>query len=284
MLRFLLKIADRIGHLPLSILYAFSTFLYGLIYKLFGYRKKVVKENLLYAFPEKTADERLQIEKEFYRSFFDIMVETLYCSSISKKEMAKRVQLENPELLKKLLEENSSAIMVCGHFNNWEWLGRQFCIESDQRAYIAYKEISNKDFEDYTLRSRKRFCDHPVKMKSFIRYVLKNRKRPFFGYLIADQTPHVDQIEFTTTFLNQNTAVYLGAENLSQKLKLPMYFLSMKRLKRGYYSYKIELVSENYNAPKFENTKKHLALLERQILENPSDWLWTHRRWKYTRK
>lgn len=272
-----------LSRLPFGVLYFISDILYIVVYRALGYRKKVVRENLEYSFPEKTAEERLEIEREFYKHLFDIMVETMKCETMSLNDLKKRMRPENIEVLDDLIQRRQSAMIITGHYNNWEWSGRKVIVDSNGKAIIAYKKVTNPHVEEMMLKSRLRFGGHIVSMMQFIRYVLKRRHETLFPVLIADQTPHKDKIEYTTNFLNQDTAVYLGGENLAKSLKLPVYFMSVSKVKRGYYTYKLDLITEDYNAPKYEITNKHLALLEKQIVDKPAYWLWSHRRWKYTR-
>ena len=272
-----------LSRLPFGVLYFLSDILYVIVYRLFGYRKKVVRENLKYSFPDKTEKEILKIERDFYKHLFDIMVETMKCETISLEELRARMTEENPEVLKGLIEKEQSAMIITGHYNNWEWSGRKVIVDSGGKVIIAYKNVTNPHVEEMMLRSRQRFGGHIISMMQFIRFVLKRRNETLFPVLIADQTPHKDKIEYTTNFLNQDTAVYLGGENLAKSLKLPVYFMSVSKVKRGHYSYRLDLITEDYNAPKYEITNKHLAMLEKQIVDNPAYWLWSHRRWKYTR-
>ena len=66
-----------IAWLPLPVLYGLSDFLYLIIYYVVGYRKKVVRANLKNSFPEKSSAELLSIEKQFYRHFSDVFIETV---------------------------------------------------------------------------------------------------------------------------------------------------------------------------------------------------------------
>lgn len=272
-----------LSRLPFGVLYFISDILYIIVYRALGYRKKVVRENLEYSFPDKTAEERLEIEREFYKHLFDIMVETMKCETMTLNDLKTRMKPENIEVLDDLIQRGQSAMIITGHYNNWEWSGRKVIVDSSGKAIIAYKKVTNPHVEEMMLKSRLRFGGHIVSMMQFIRYVLKRRHETLFPVLIADQTPHKDKIEYTTNFLNQDTAVYLGGENLAKSLKLPVYFMSVSKVKRGYYTYKLDLITEDYNAPKYEITNKHLALLEKQIVDKPAYWLWSHRRWKYTR-
>ena len=65
-----------------------------LAYYLMGYRKKVVLNNLLIAFPEKTEQERIKIAKQFYKNLIDTFIETIKLLSISDKAFAKSAQID----------------------------------------------------------------------------------------------------------------------------------------------------------------------------------------------
>lgn len=69
--------------LPFPVLFAISDGLRFVLYRLIGYRVKVVRENLVRSFPEKSDSERKQIEKDFYKHLGDLFVETIKGMSIS---------------------------------------------------------------------------------------------------------------------------------------------------------------------------------------------------------
>lgn len=91
-------ITRTFNFLPLSLLYFVSDFFYLNSYYILKYRRRVVRENLQNSFPELPLSEIIKIEKKFYRHISDVSVETLYFSDISKKEVEKRISIENPEL------------------------------------------------------------------------------------------------------------------------------------------------------------------------------------------
>ncbi|MFB0945309.1 MAG: hypothetical protein QMB24_04025, partial [Spirosomataceae bacterium] len=78
--------------LPMKVLYVVSDYvIFPLLYKVFKYRKRVVTENLRNSFPEKTDEERLKIEVDFYHHLSDLFIEIVKGFTISKKELAERV-------------------------------------------------------------------------------------------------------------------------------------------------------------------------------------------------
>ena len=91
---------------PLGFHHFFSDVLYLIIYKMAGYRKRVVAENLRNAFPEKTESERKKIEKSFYQKFADLFIDTLYFTHTPFKRIKKRLVIENLELLRSLISAN----------------------------------------------------------------------------------------------------------------------------------------------------------------------------------
>ena len=91
-----------ISILPFRLLYAFSDFLYLLVFKIFGYRKRVVKSNLNLIFPEKSKEELNRITKAFYHHLCDMIVESIKSMTISESEMRKRFVFTNVEEINKL--------------------------------------------------------------------------------------------------------------------------------------------------------------------------------------
>ena len=114
--------------LPFPVLYLFSDFLYVILYRVLGYRKKVVLSNLRNSFPNKTEKEIQLICKQYYHYLCDLFLETFKTLTISKTNMLKHCYF-NPaslDILNKLASENKNIILVLGHLGNWERIGFQF--------------------------------------------------------------------------------------------------------------------------------------------------------------
>ena len=103
------------SRLPFPILYLLSDFAFLILYRVIGYRKKVISENIKRSFPEKTTKELKSIEKEFYRHFADLLVESLKTFTISKKESLKRVKIANADVVDRLFEKGRNITTIGGH-------------------------------------------------------------------------------------------------------------------------------------------------------------------------
>lgn len=274
-----------IATIPFPILYLLSDFLSFLVFRLFGYRKQVILENLRNSFPEKSEAEINKIRKGFYKNFTDVFLEMIKMLSMSGKSILKRAKITNPEVVEKYQDAGRSVLFVGGHCANWEWLGMAVSYVMKQDTFTVYKPLNNENFDALVREMRAKNGNNLVPMKSFLRTILKNKNRGVVNLMLADQTPHVGEIEYFTDFLNQDTPVFLGVEKITKSVKMPLFFTEIRRTKRGHYEITLVELFENYDdvAP-YEVTQKHIKALEHQIQTSPSDWLWSHRRWKYTRK
>lgn len=268
---------------PLFVLYLYSDLFYHII-RLIGYRRSVINDNLRYAFPDKSKEELRDIRLRFYKGFCDSLIETIKLQNISEKAMKKRVSVKNVEYLNKLADEDKDVIGVMGHYSCWEWVP-SINLHTKHLACATYRPLKNKVFDNYMLKLRSRWGNHNFTMRDTMREIvkLKRSNTRFLIGLIADQSPDRNKIQYWTQFLNQNTAVLLGPEKMAKSLKSPVVFLKMTRIKRGYYEIEVvPLVEKSEATQEYEITETHLKCLEEIIIAKPEDWLWSHKRWKYS--
>jgi len=278
--------------LPFRALYILSDFLYFLVYKVIRYRLKVVRINLKNSFPEKTDKELHVIEKEFYHHFCDYFVETLKLLHISDEEMQKRMVFENMDIVKDLMKDGNSALMFLGHYGNWEWvpsITMSFRNKEDQNKLLGqiYRPLKNKAVDDLFLKIRSRFGSFGIAKNETLRVIVKLRKAKqqiLIGFM-ADQTPSFHNIHYWSTFMNQESAIFTGVERIAKQTGFAVVYLDMEKVKRGHYKGTVKLISDKpQDAPEFYITETYIREMERTILRNPAYWLWTHKRWKMTRK
>lgn len=279
----LLPFLYLISLLPFPVFYLFSDFIYFLLYRVVGYRKKVVFENLKNSFPEKSYNELKKIEKDFYRYLCDLFLETIKTLTISRSEAIKRCKFnaKTTLLFNELANKNQSCIIVMGHYGNWEWAGNSFSLQCKQQLYVIYHPLSNKYFDKLMHDLRTRFGTKLYAMKDTMREMIRNKNEVNATAFIADQTPSPDSA-YWTTFMNQDTPVFWGTEKIAQKLNYPIVYITIKKIKRGYYEVDSELlINEPKNTSLGEISELHTRKLESDIITQPSIWLWSHRRWKH---
>jgi KDO2-lipid IV(A) lauroyltransferase len=277
-----------ISRLPFGFLYVKSYFLHLLIFYGVRYRRATVFENLRRSFPDKKEEEIYMIAKAFYRNFCDVVFETIKLTGMSANELKKRCAFDKQSvaLFQSLFAKNKSIIGISSHCGNWEWGFASYQVHFDFQMTGVYHPLSNKKVDAWIRKTRERFGAELVPMKIIYRHVLgmeKNGKHSVIG-LISDQSPPPESAHWTQ-FLHQNTPVFNGPEKLARKFDLPVVFMHIRKLKRGYYQLHVELITDNAAAlPEGKISDLHVQALERNILEQPEIWLWSHRRWKHAYK
>jgi len=269
--------------LPLRVLYLFSDFFYLVMYYIAGYRRKVVAANLRNAFPEKSEAERKEIERRFYKHLCDLFVETLKITHMSPGQISRRIIVRDLSGVDRLYSEGKSLIALTSHYNNWEWFSAVPLV-IPYKVLSIYKPLTNKYFDQFILSLRTKFGMLVSPMQNILRDLIKyrNEKILTISGFIADQTPPPDEHAYWTTFLNQETGFFRGAEKLAVKYDIPVIFVNTTKIKRGYYEVAFEIITDHpvKEAPGFI-TSRYAEMLEGVIKEKPEYWLWSHRRWKY---
>ena len=269
--------------LPLWMLYGLSTLLYGVMYHVVGYRKNVVRNNLNNAFPQKSQKELLAIEREYYKHMVDVIVETLKLTTISAKALQKRVVFKNPELVKSIMDSGQSFVFVLGHQGNWEWSGPAYATLNIGELNGIYHPLSNAFFNWLIIKIRSRHGLKLVAMSQVMRVMAGFKHKPSGMAFIADQTP-MPETAYWTTFLNQDTPVFVGTEKIARRFNYPVVYASNKKVKRGHYEIEFRIITNTpAETPEGWITEQHTQLLQQDIINQPAYWLWSHKRWKHQR-
>jgi KDO2-lipid IV(A) lauroyltransferase len=264
-------------------MYIFSDILFLFLYYFPSYRRNVVATNLKNSFPEKSKEELKSIEIKFYRHLADLFIETLKLTHMSDDEQKRRFTYSNLDVIDKLREEKRDVIAVLGHYGNWEW-PTLLPYYLKYKIVIIYKPLQNKYFNRLINSFRSRHGIVLTPMSLVIREILNSKKNNIntLSVFLADQTPIKSEIRYWTTFLNQDTPVYIGTEKVASKYDMAIVYFHIEKIKRGYYNLKIDLLFDHTrDLPENVITEAHVRKLEEIIREKPEYWLWTHRRWKH---
>ncbi|MCF8367346.1 MAG: lysophospholipid acyltransferase family protein [Bacteroidales bacterium] len=273
--------------LPFKALYLLSDLWFLIIYYLIGYRKKVVHENLRFAFPDTSEEERKSIARKFYVHFCDSVFESIKTLHITKKEIDRRFKYKNIEIFDKIYNEDKSAILVSAHQGNWEWMiGIEPKIKHNFLA--IYKPLKDEVFDDLLKNLRTKFANgsQMVAMNDIFRMLVseKQQNRKNVSWFLVDQTPPKNY-PFWTTFMNRETPFYNGPAKIAMKFNQPIVFMEITKLKRGFYEAEFSMLVEYpTQCSEEEIVEKYVKRIEAGIRKKPEHWLWSHRRWKHKKE
>ena len=228
-----------------------------------GYRKKIVIENLHKVFESEKVG---LISKGFYRNFCDITVESMKLFSASDRSVIKRVEYatDGVTLMNRLKSEGRHVILVGAHMANWEIYAMTFSRVLNHKTMALYKKLSDPVMDEAMRESRQRMGLVMIEIEECKKWM----------------DNHVSK----TTFLGVETAVYFGAEQWAHKYDAAVVYGAVSRKGRGRYEVDFRLVEENVkDLEKGHVMDRCLGELEEEVRKAPSDWLWSHKRWKHRR-
>ena len=275
-----------LSYLPIGALYVLSDITAFLLSRIMRYRYAVVYPNVRKSFPSLNEAEVKAILHKFYQHFADLIFESIKLFSISQNSVIERCRIRNPEVINKYYDEGKHIILVGGHYNNWEMLA--VALDSQVKHHIVgiYSPLTNKFFNRVFAKSRSKYGTGLVdkrKVGHYFRSLEEPLKAIVFG---ADQSPgRIRKNTYWTTFLNQETAVMFGTEKYAKEYDLPVIYVGIEKVKRGYYEMEFSVIeAEPATAAYTSITEAHTRILEKQIEKKPEFYLWSHRRWKHKRQ
>ena len=283
-------------YLPLGFHYFWGRFLSWMM-KVARYRKDVVLINLSRSFPELKYKEIRKIARQFYRNLGMIAAETLWLGGrVRRKEKVFKkgiVQVENGSEIYDAIGK-SSVMILNSHAGNWELIGaymQKLCDESadkisEKDVAVVYRRLHSKFSEEFFRRNRcalqaKDFEGY-VESRVVMRYMVRHRKENKIYVFPNDQYPYGTAIARSTVdFLNQKTEVMVGGAEVAERMGMSVFYMNADRTTKGRYTVRFSKICDNAAELGTEAIiKEYYRRLEEDIRKNPSNYLWSHKRWK----
>lgn len=276
-----------ISHIPFRIQYVFSDILYFPFYYLVRYRRKLVRRNLTESFPEKSQKEIVRIEKRFYQYFLDTIFESIKLLTMSPEEMRRRAVFKNAEAVNAFLDSGKPVALYIGHYGNWEWITTVgLCLSHKAQLIQIYHKFKGNAMERIMRELRERMGNKSVLRDETVRFIanaVKQHVTLCVGFL-SDQSPKRRESKFFIPFLHHNVPVLTGTEKLVKHFGYAAFYLTARRIRRGYYEYEfIPLCDDSRSLPDFDLTCRYFERLEQEIQREPELYLWSHNRFKYAK-
>src|ERR1700726_3576789 len=269
------------SRLPMRALYAFSSFLYLLAFYVVRHRHQVIRGQLEKVFPNSSDAERELIHKRFLKNFCDVVVEVLKSVSMTEADMRAHVRILNLDVARRYLDAGQSLMFVTSHLGNWEWLLRGVKLQLGYPVDAAYKPLHDQWAERLMLKIRSRFGARLVPAKELLTDFLKRRGIVRAVAMNADQAPVSTDKRYWTRFLGQDTAFYIGAEQIARATRLPILYVRVRRIRRGSYQVEFKTLWDGREAAEPNAVSDGSArACEIDVLKSPSGWLWSYRRWR----
>jgi Kdo2-lipid IVA lauroyltransferase/acyltransferase len=269
------------SRIPLSLWYPIARFLAWMAWRVIPYRRHVVLANLKASFPEWDEARRERVIRDYYRGFADMLVEVMRSLRLTPEELARRMRLANPQLVRDEVARGRPVLLVAAHQANWEWMLLGLSTQLGIPLDAAYKPLVDNWAEIEMRKLRGRFGARLIPAQELLGDIIKQRHAPRAIAMVADQEPVTSERKQWLRFLNRDTAFFLGPEEITRATKYAALFLRLRRTSRGHYEVEfVPLAAAGEPLQPGEFTARYAALVEAQIRESPADWPWSHKRWK----
>jgi Kdo2-lipid IVA lauroyltransferase/acyltransferase len=195
--------------------------------------------------------------------------------------MCARMEILNLDVARRYLDAGQSVMFVTSHLCNWEWLLHGVTLQLGYPVDAAYKPLHDQWAERLMLQIRSRFGARLVPAKELLADFLGRRGIVRAVAMNADQAPVSTDKRYWTQFLGQDTAFYIGAEQIARATRLPVMYVAVRRIRRGYYQVELKPLwdGREVSAPNTV-TERYARACEIDVLKSPADWLWSYRRWR----
>ncbi|MBQ9192762.1 MAG: lysophospholipid acyltransferase family protein [Bacteroidales bacterium] len=293
-----------LSRLPLGFHYACAPFLAWLVGDVFRYRRDVVTANLARSFPDADYDFLKETTKGFYRHFGEMMAETVWFGGRRGEKGRRQLvdggicEIVNSDEFNAFFDRSSSVMLLNSHSGNWELMGG--IAQYDRSApgvrhwdwpevVVIYRALENK-FWDRVLGDNRcaPVSDRPfegyVEGRSILRYAVSHRHEKKLYVFNTDQYPYYRIQHYDVgSFMNQPTDAMGGAAILACKLGMSVAYIRWFQEKPGHYRLTFVPLCENASETTPEQIMKlFYRHLEEDIKAQPSQYLWSHKRWRKT--
>ena len=260
----------------------FSSYLSGKIISFIGpiFRSKdLIKSNILKALPNLSHSEVEKITKKMWNNYGRILAEYIFIKDFRTSKLEKNIQIKGQEILEEIKKNNEPVIFVSGHFNNFELMAMQIEKSGINLAAI-YRPLNNKFLNLIMERIRKKYiCKNQIKKGiSGTKQLLSFFKKKTCIALMIDQ--RVSQGINSNFFENKALTTTIPAQFVKKfKCKIvPIYIQRVKDIKFKLTIHDPIIYSDNESIESITLDLNHK--LEKLILKNPDQWIWSHNRWK----
>ena len=239
--------------------------------------KKIIDKNLSIFASEVPNIDKNQIISEMWKNYGMTFIEYMFLNTFRKN--SSHIEIKGDENLNVAISKKKPLIFVSGHFANFELMSMEITKRNIKLATI-YRPLNNIFLNPFMEILRKKFiCKNQIKKGlNGVRDAIEYIKNDFSIALMIDQ--RVSEGEKINFYKKPALTTTLPAQlALKYKLSIVPVFIQRKSNSKFVLEFQNEIKSEDFH-DKLELTQKLNEVLEKMVVRNPTQWIWTHNRWK----
>ncbi len=270
--------------LPRGFMLAMGRGIGTFVWRVVRFRRQVVLDNLRHAFGEEMDEPALrELAHAFYRNLGMTLMEFLAFPGMKKADFVALVEMNGKEHFSRLIDTGGGALLVSGHFGNWEMMGARVAAEGQKVSFIVKEQTNSRvDRIQNDIRHKAGIGTIRAGGASIREMIRALRNKELIG-LVGDQDGGPEG--YFTEFLGREASVFRGTAYFAWKLKVPIITGFIFRQPDG--NHVMEIDPPFAAEPDWDEetavarlTEIHVARLEAAIRKAPEQYFWLHRRWK----
>ena len=253
-----------------------------LAYRTIGIRRDVVEDQLRLAFPDRDEAWIRRVASDAYAHLAREGLSMLRLSRLGREDVLAVTEVEEGlEELRTAVAAGTGAVLVTGHFGNWEIGGAALAARGIPLDVVARRQ-ANPLFDRLINRARERLGMRVVERGRATRESLRGLRQGHVVALVADQDARSAGI--FVPFFGRPASTFRGPAVLALRSGAPLFIGTAVRQPDGRYRVRVRPITipgtEDPEAQVRELTAAHVAALEAAVREQPEQYFWHHRRWK----
>ena len=263
-----------------------SSNLSSFLFKIFGpfFRpKKRIEKNILKAFPEIKTKELKTIINNMWGNYGRILSEYVFLKDFRKSKFQNNIKIIGQDVLEEIKKNNKPVVFISGHFNNFELMAMHIEKSGINLAAI-YRPLNNIFLNPFMVYLRKKYiCKNQIKKglggtREIVNFVKQNNSIA----LMVDQ--RVGESE-RYPFFNIPAHTTTIPAQLALKFNLNIVPIYLERRQDNTFFMEVSQPIEVNKTKNLDEDKKKITIqinkvIEKMLLKNPTQWIWTHNRWK----
>ena len=241
--------------------------------------KNLIKENIIKAYPNMDSKDLKKIIDGMWSNYGRILSEYVFMNNFRNSKLSDNIKIKGQGILDKIKNENKPVIFISGHFNNFELMAMHI-EKSGLEVAAIYRPLNNKFLNFFMEKIRKKFiCKHQIKKGiSGTKKILNHFKNGTSIALMIDQ--RLSQ-GIKTNFFNQEALTTTIPAQFVKKFNCKIVPIYIERINKFNFALKVyEPISYSKDETIHNITSDLNKILEKMILKNPEQWIWSHNRWK----
>ncbi len=241
--------------------------------------KKLIQKNITRAFPNIDEVNINKISTSMWDNYGRVFAEYMFIKKFRYQKQNENIIIEGREILEDIKKNNQKVVFISGHFSNFELMAMEIEKVGINLAAI-YRPLNNIFLNFIMEKIRKKYiCKNQIKKGiGGVKELLKLYKKGYSTALMIDQRVSEG---IKTTFFNKEAFTTTIPAQLVKKFNTPVVPIFIERfdnIKFKMIVHKPLIFSDNVSIEKI--TLKLNQILEKMILDNPKEWIWSHNRWK----